>query len=338
MKLKIILFLLVFFQLLLFYSCSTTAPDGNILSLTYKHERGSPLEYTFTVRWDNLDHGYIFLVMIPDNSASSSKEWYMGSISSNSSSVTDNVSFPINNPSPTTYTVYAELRSSNYPPYSTLKTSSIYSVEISFKKFNIIQLAMTGDNLWPNYSSNNYIGYKQRDAAFGDANTVVNVVHNYSNLSTADLSTAVRLIEWTINKSGGNYNNPPYFDLDPNIAIICGVENIPNNIDVSPPLDDNTHGFTWSRTDQVPAMSWIRYDKIRTSYTADYDFTRAATGTAIHELGHARGIRGDDPNINPPHGGSNIDVCVMHSPYDINWFTNTVFCSNHIQFIKNITW
>jgi len=103
-------------------------------------------------------------------------------------------------------------------------------------------------------------------------------------------------------------------------------------------IDENTHGFTWQRDDQLPAMAYIRYDKIRTSYTVAYDFTRAANGVAIHELGHARGIGGDDPNINPPHGGNNADICVMHSPYNINWFSNTVFCSNHIQFINSIIW
>lgn len=82
------------------------AQDGATFSLKFKHERGSPLEYTITVTWDHLDHGKIILIMIPDNSASTQKEWYMGSISSNSGIVTYKVLFPIDNPSPTTYTVY----------------------------------------------------------------------------------------------------------------------------------------------------------------------------------------------------------------------------------------
>lgn len=338
MKLKITLFLLVLFLPLLFYSCSQGPPEGSFLSLKFTHDRGNPLNYTFTVSWDNIDQGYIFVIITPGPSPDPSQPWYVGSISSMAGVKTTTYTFPDNNPSPTSYVIYAEVRSSNTQNYTVRKTSPAYSLDISFKKFNIIQLAMTGDNLWPDYPANNYFGYKQRDAAFGDANTVINVAYNYSNLPITNLATPELLVQWTINNSGGNYNHPPYFDLDRDVAIICGVENIPNNIYLDPPLDDYTHGFTWPRSDQAPAMSWIRYDKIRMFYTAAYDFTRAATGAAIHELGHARGIRGDDPNITPPHGGSNIDVCVMHSPYDINWFTNTIFCGDHIQFINNITW
>jgi len=41
-------------------------------------------------------------------------------------------------------------------------------------------------------------------------------------------------------------------------------------------------------------------------------------------------------SISGTHPG--LDDILGDSPYNINWFSNTVFCSNHIQFINNITW
>lgn len=342
MKIKITLFLLVFFQLMLFFGCSTGPQDSSTFSLKFKHDRGNPLYYNFTVTWDNLEQGHLVLLMIPDNVASSSKEWGMGSISSNSGLVTDNVSFPIDNPSPTTYTLYAELRSSYYPPYDILKTSSIYSVEISFKKFNIIQLAMTGDDLWPNYYANNYYGYKKRDEAFGDANTVINVTKRITNIPSKIFENQQDLFDWTVTKAGGDVNAPGY-GLDQNVAIVYGIEDITA---YPGPL-----GLTFFRGERngetVPARTYTFMQVIRDKGYDDEKTVVLINGTTIHELGHARGIHSDENNINPPHSGADISNCIMWSatlpptPNPPEQRANLYvpyFCQGHLEFLKNIDW
>lgn len=338
-------FILLFFALI-FCCCGDKQVINDLdksFTLESDHKRGDPLKYSFKVRWNKFNSGYVRLTISPGSNGSPEDNIDMGSINVNYGNFSVDYTFSDNNPSPTTYYCQAGIRSEPNGGGTTIWTSNQLPITIEYKKFRLIQLQMVNNNLWPSYTSGstNYNGIQKRNEAFGDANTVIRIIQNISNLSTqVDFSSKLKLLYWTIQNAGGNTSNPPYYSLDRDVAILCAVVNIPNNIDPTYPYSDDDHGFTWRRDNQLPSMAYIRYDKIKLSYSAPYDFARAATGVSIHELGHSRGIAGDDPlgGLIPPHGGNNSSVCTMRSPYNISWFINPVFCDDHIIFLKTVTW
>jgi|GEM_PF-5683959 len=305
---KIPVIIIVISMLPLFFAGSCKGPnDGPTVILSYTHPRGNPLAYQYTVEWSNINNGdavYIYITPGPNSSASNYYRMYdLNGSSSGSTTFTYN--FFDNNPSPTIYIVSAEIRKSDG---TTVVAHSLgTSITVSYQVYNIIQLQMTNDNLFPNYTDNsqgiNYNGYQQLNSAFGDANTEINIKNNIQNFSTqVDFSSSIKLQIWTITNAGGDPNNYNSYGLGNNLAIICGVENIPNSIDaVTPSLTDLTDGFTWMRSENSPPFAYVRYDRIRANFSDTYSQIREMTGVAIHELGHARGINHDDPIIDPPH-------------------------------------
>jgi hypothetical protein len=126
--------------------------------------------------------------------------------------------------------------------------------------------------------------------------------------------------------------------FDPKVGIFCAIDNISNSF---PNVPSNAGGITImapaAHTD--PPMCFILYSRLNSIYSNDYDRVRSKVGASIHELGHAIGIDKDDPNIIPPHSGSNSDICTMHSPADPQTFyTNPLFCDGHRDFISTQNW
>ena len=325
--------------------------DGPNLTLSYDHPRGNPLIYNFTANWNGLDSPtyYIFLKILPGPFPSSYQDWYVISTNGNSSgNGTVTYSFPDVNPSPTDYTVRGEIRTSNYSPYQVKTQSMSFSITVNYHKFNIIQLAMTNDDLWPNYTSQNYYGYKQRDAAFGDANIEIAIdnVHSKTGLSNSidafgqslDLSSDDKVFRYAVSEAYGTAMS----GVDPKFEILCSVDDVPITYQSNPP-NGITGGITLQVADHsTPPVSFILCNRIRGFYSDAYQRARYLTGAAIHELGHSIGITGDDINPNapltPPHSGNNRSSCLMITPNYPDTFTNPVFCQGHINFISQQIW
>jgi hypothetical protein len=173
--------------------------DKNGISLACEHPRGNPLDYNFTVDCgDNMTSGSLWLNITPGPNMLSSAEWFIENISQGKSRYEEKYTFPNNNPSPTNYTVYAKLKKTT-SPYDVIATSENYSFSVSYQTFNMIELSMTGDNLWPDCSG--YNAYQKRTEAFGDANVIINTTKRITELSNTigpggqllDLSNRTRM-------------------------------------------------------------------------------------------------------------------------------------------------
>ncbi len=340
---KYLQFLMIIISAVCFISCGPADPE--YLELEEIQERGHPLVYKFKVywnkpNWENFDRRIQFHVEPGPSSI-----YYFGNTGGiDEGEATASYIFSETNNSGTIYNVKAEFKECSSCTTIIGETNSI-TIKVDYSKFRIIQLQMTGDNLWPNFIDNEeeiyYYGYNERMKAFGDANTFINI-QNIPNLSTQiTFYTTQQLLEWTIDNAGGDHTNINGYGLNKDVAIICGVENIPNDITgLNTTLDNLVTGFHMGRTELLPAMAWIRFDKIRLRYPDLWEFVRAVNGTTLHEMGHARGIQGDDPigGLIPPHGGTNSDKCIMRSPYNVGWFISPVFCYEHLEFLKDITW
>ncbi len=338
------MFLFSFMLISIIYitGCSNTPSDEQIFSLRYDHNRGNPLNYKFMVVWNNYSSGYVFIKITPGPSPYPTQEWYIGSLPSSSGTLSSSYSFPGNNPSPTNYFVYAELRSS-MGPGSPIATSGSKLIEIKYKKFNVIQLAMVNDNLWPNLTAQQYDGVAQRNAALGDANLIYNVVDDKSGLSNTtdpegfpiDFSNDTKMSRWAWWSAYGTLTG-----IDPKKSIICGIDDV-SLAYMGNPIDGGiTAGFTLpDGTHSVPQLCFVLYSRIKNYYPSkQYDEIRTINGSLIHEIGHAIGIRNDGSIIDPPHSGSNIGACLMLPKNTPDVYSNCLFCAGHIQFISNQNW
>ncbi len=219
-----------------------------------------------------------------------------------------------------------------------------YGIQIlsaTVNEFRVIQLQMVNDELWPNNIANNYIGAIKRDNAFRDASTNIHAIKNLQNISNSanpdssaiDLSTSIKILQWAIWVGYGEPNPP---NLDNRVGILCGIDDVPTNI-VRNPEGGIAAGVTLSTSDHsTPPVSCVLYSRVRNFFQGEYDRARVLTGSAIHELGHAIGVFGDDPNIT--HSGNNSSNCAMRSGLGPTAFTNPVFCDYHIQLISSQTW
>lgn len=88
----------------------------------------------------------------------------------------------------------------------------------------------------------------------------------------------------------------------------------------------------------IQPQSYVLYSRIRSQFSNHYDQVRVLTGSALHELGHARGIANDGSLITPPHSGSNVYTCIMISPATQETFTDPKFCDGHNDFIGSVNW
>jgi hypothetical protein len=92
---------------------------------------------------------------------------------------------------------------------------------------------------------------------------------------------------------------------------------------------------------EIPAFCYILHGHINKIYTSAFDRARAIVGVSVHELGHARGIEGDDPNLSPSHGpagSTRTDRCIMHAVTDL---TNSGACryyEAHAAYLSGISW
>lgn len=215
--------------------------------------------------------------------------------------------------------------------------------------FKIIELSMVNDELWPNYSDQNanppfnYNGKQKRNKAFLDAGTSIETVNEIKNLSAQIFTANDDFNYWAIEKAGGDRNKPGY-DLDYNTAIICGIEDIQ-------PLPEYVYGIAWQQGDfkqkPAPARATVLFSRMKQKGYSDKLETLFINGTAIHEMGHARGIKFDGWNIVPPHGGTDLSHCIMWGaalPPSINPpdqtcdFFEPYFCESHRNFLMGITW
>lgn len=228
-------------------------------------------------------------------------------------------------------------------PYGDISSASIVKdiFSTSFAEFRIIQVQMTNDNLWPNDASNNYVGTSKRDKAFGDASTNIRPVKNLQNISNStnpdgsplDLSTPTKILRWAVWVA---YGDPNPSNLDNKVGILCGIDDVPTTV-VANPEGGIAAGITLSFSDHSnPPVSCVLYRRVRDFFQVEYDRVRVFTGSAIHELGHAIGVSGDDPYST--HSGNNSSVCAMRSGLGPTAYTNPVFCDYHIQFISSQTW
>lgn len=236
------------------------------------------------------------------------------------------------------YVIWAEVEGNSKSRLSDEYPLVITGISTS-KHFKVIQLQMKGYPLWPVETNEGYNGTSKRDIAFSEGNTIIDIQKDYRNIpNTPDISTMQKLIEWTVIQADGNINNSPTYDLDQNIAIVCSIINCPNYEGFN--LTESDHGFNHQKYGGLPAMAYVLADRINNVYANSFDYARAMTGVGIHELGHARGIDGDDGTSTGliPSCTVGASTCVMHSPYYVTWFTNPEFCANHKDFISNVNW
>ncbi len=344
-------FIAVILMLASLSGCSGTNQlwhDGPGVILTYTHPRGSPLRYQFTVQYGGLtdsdNNDYIQLYITPGSGGYSYATWTLHQISgsgdhSGTAGPIDYF-FPSSNPSPTTYTVYAQLvrPSENY---KVVAYDGPYSITVTNNKFNIIQVQMTNDDLWPSYTSSPYYyGTTQRDAAFGDANTSIVVKKNITGVSNTtnpdgsslDLSSDLKIEQYGVWEAYG-VRNP--LNLDSKVGILCGIDDVTGGL-LPNPSGGLIGGYTVFYSDHsYPPVSCVLYSRVRSFYSG-YNMVRVLTGSAIHELGHAIGIEGDDPNIT--HGGNHENDCVMHSKLGPDNYTDVYFCDAHLTQLKAFDW
>jgi hypothetical protein len=208
--------------------------------------------------------------------------------------------------------------------------------------FKIKELAMAGDDLWLNDNTNGYIGVNKRNQAWATANTVFSSENPITGLDVTNCITSLNdLYSWTLTNA---YGNPIPGNIHPEITIICGIDDIDKNVFLNDdPLTIMARNIPGDAT--FPPRAYILNSRIRDHYSlthtppwTEYDRIRYTVGSAIHELGHCRGIMGDDiyNNIAPKHSGENSDNCLMRTPNDAQTFTNPVFCAGHIFYLQGI--
>jgi hypothetical protein len=201
-------------------------------------------------------------------------------------------------------------------------------------------------NIWKAYKSGTYEynGRHLLDAAFNAADTYINI--NYRSdwspikyTKDTDLQTLESIYIMSFAAIKGDYQNPNGYGLDMNSSIIVSVDDIAFNSDVDP----NQGGITWPRVENQsgelnsPSLSLVLVGKIVKDYSGGDAFKEAyyTVGSAIHELGHARGIW--DAN----HGGHedpNSMSCIMWAEPDPAMLQNPLFCGGHIIFLKTVHW
>jgi hypothetical protein len=87
--------------------------------------------------------------------------------------------------------------------------------------------------------------------------------------------------------------------------------------------------------------SYIFLQQIMNRHMNDDERALSLTRTCTHELGHQRGILTHDP-----HSGSNITCCVMHALEDSvikysycgGTLAKPIFCTGHVDILKDVTW
>lgn len=339
--------ILVIIVLMIFTSCESSHVEDDVQSfvLNYNKKRGNPLEYEITVRWNKLTPGRIDFKFEPGISPNPIGNWWLLNLDNSNKDkgqYTTSFTFPDNNPSPTNYHIWAE-----FDPIAAGDNiqSNHKSEIISFKKFRIIQLHMVNDNLWPYYSSGTtiYNGGQKLNEAFRDAGVLIKVTSNKTGLSNTtgpdglpiDFSSTEKLFRWAVMTEYG----PSMTGVDPKVTILSGIDDIPTSL-LPNPTGQVTTGWTVSDPGHTtPQISFVLYSRIRNAYASSvYDQVRVISGTGIHELGHAFGITGDDPNILPPHGENNQADCTMKIGHYPSNYNNCVFCDSHKVYFTNQNW
>lgn len=308
--------------------------------------RGDPLNYTFKVRWNKFNSGYVRLTINPGPNGLPEDNLDMGYINNNHGNWSVDYSFSDNNPSPTTYYIQARILSE--PGGTTIWSSNFLELPIEYKNFKIIQLQMVNNNLWSSYTSGNtnYNGIQKRNEAFGDALTHFKVINTISNLTSQIIENSSDLFRWTVLNAGGNLNASDY-GLDQDVSIVCGIDDADYTY-----IPQGVYGFAYHRglrdNKPVPSRTYTLYKRIRESGYSDEKKVVIGVGVTIHELGHARGIRGDEFSPIPPHSDDDIRKnCIMwpgsfpptpNPPEERANLYSPYFCRGHREFIQNITW
>lgn len=212
-----------------------------------------------------------------------------------------------------------------YPPNQTRNTFRAYGISMIsshvFAKF-------TDD-------SRTFSGLGKTKQAFADCNTTLSETGSWKTSDESDFNNTFDLTVWEsyAMDDAGIYNNG---SPDPNVSVLFGVLNVSA-------YPSDAIGHTTPRTDFYPSYSEILYPRIVSAAESifpddpTYEACILLCNTVCHELGHARGIRGDNPS-NPPCDGNNQGFCAMGNLLTNDYNPNPLFCDGHRNYIKTITW
>jgi hypothetical protein len=178
------------------------------------------------------------------------------------------------------------------------------------------------------------------EKAFNGSGTALRYVNRFSSvIGPTMFYNLIDLMNWTAAAAGVPYVNFQWTVRD--TALLASISDLDNSGFASWGIDDGTAGFAQQRDLGGPAMCWVIDENIKaaSTFNGTLDMLTYAVGTGCtitHELGHGRGITGDDASTNPPHGGTRSSTCIMRYAGRDVW--NQHFCWNHEDYLYQQRW